>query len=461
MPTNSWVLLQKIKLSEKARTISFANLPQSGYTELKFMISARTDSSAINYDPFGVRFNNSVQTNSYRGLGGTGTNWTAYGVAGPDTFSITSVDFMRLTNTGLQSGGNGAGVWSSTEFTIKDYLSTNYKPFFCETSTEKNVSEAYQDFNSGQIALTSALTSVTMGCRDGSFVAGSTFSLYGLARYGTTPLSAPKATGGDIVANDGTYWYHAFVSSGRLIPLTDLTSCEVLQIGAGGGGSGNFGGGGGAGGIVYNSGVSLTSGTIYTALAAAGGADTRNGSASSFAGGSLNLTQAQGGGAGGGGTASGSATAQSQQNGGCGGGGGGNNGSVNQNTNAGGTGAQGSNGGTGKYDRYGGGGGGMGGAGANAAGSAAGNGGAGVNTYSAWASATVTGASGYYCGGGGGGSYNSSAGTGTNGGGNGGVVGNDGTAATARTGSGGGGGGGNNSGGNGAGGLVIVRYLMA
>ena len=448
MATN-YVLLGNISLTSTVASISISNLPSSGYTDLCIMASVRTNRSGNNSDGLYMSLNGNGGTNFYSLEnidGGVQVHYTPnYGGGW-----VGTVPAVNATS----------GSYGNMRIYISNYLSTGVaKSYSVDSAAETNATAMFsQAFEQGfNTTTTAAVNSISFGA-NGSFVAGTTIGVYGIAAYGTSPLVGPKATGGT-VTNDGTYWYHTFVSTGYFIPSKDI-SCDILQIGAGGGGSGNFGGGGGAGGLVYNSAQSLTSGTYYTAIVGAGGVDYQNGSTTSFGGGSLSLTQARGGGGGGGGTGQGNATPQYLQAGGCGGGGGGNNGSINQGTNAGGVGSQGYNGGTGNYDRRGGGGGGMGSIGSNAGGSG-GNGGAGVNTYSAWASATGTGASGFYCGGGGGGTYSATPGTGTNGGGNGNSVGNDGLPATINTGSGGGGGGGNNSGGNGSNGLVIVRYTMA
>jgi hypothetical protein len=72
-----------------------------------------------------------------------------------------------------------------------------------------------------------------------AFVQYSTFYLYGVAKLGTTPAIVPYATGGDTIMTDGTYWYHAFTSSGTFTPAKGL-SCDVLVV-AGGGGGGMLG----------------------------------------------------------------------------------------------------------------------------------------------------------------------------------------------------------------------------
>jgi hypothetical protein len=102
------------------------------------------------------------------------------------------------------------------------------------------------------------------------FVANSTFSLYGLAAVGTTPAIAPKASGGNVIATDGTYWYHAFLASGTFTPQTGLT-CDVLVVAGGGGGGRIVSGGGGAGGLLTFASESLTAAN-YTVTVGAGGA---------------------------------------------------------------------------------------------------------------------------------------------------------------------------------------------
>lgn len=233
-------------------------------------------------------------------------------------------------------------------------------------------------------------------------------------------------------------------------------SVEALVIAGGGGGGQDIGGGGGAGGVVYLSSLVLNPGTTYTATVGSGGAGTpagagavaaTNGVNSQFAG----ATSAIGGGGGG-----------SWQGGAANPGGSGGGGGAAYQSNPGGaagsgTSGQGNPGGAGgtgtSYDGYGlsGGGGGAGGPGAGNNTNPP-NGGVGTSAYSDWASATGTGASGYYAGGGGGtADGNSSAGSGGAGGG-----GNRNVNGSPNTG--GGGGGGQNSGASGGSGIIIIRY---
>jgi hypothetical protein len=305
---------------------------------------------------------------------------------------------------------------------------------------------------------TSAINSITITPETGSFGSGVTFSLYGVA---SATISA-KATGGDIIGNDGVYYYHAFKSSGTFTPLQSL-SCDIITIGGGGGG-GTLGGGGGAGGLLYSASQLLTA-TAYTVTIGAGGVGAEGGGTASGGlaqpgnntslGGSFT---AIGGGAGG---------SWENRGGTIGGSGGGAAGSTAKNGSAG-TAGQGNNGGNAVAGLSGAGGGGAGAVGGNSVSTTvSGPGGDGTNVYSSWLSYSGSGINGYIAAGGGGGNFSGSVaagglGGGGTGGNNGSTVGGNGA---ANTGSGAGSGGFDNSSGNkwasggtGGSGIVIVRY---
>ena len=242
---------------------------------------------------------------------------------------------------------------------------------------------------------------------------------------------------------------------------------EVLLVAGGGGADNDHGGGGGAGGVLFVTPI-VVSGTSYSITVGAGGAGdptapgAANGTNSIFNN-DESSTAYGGGGAGNGNLASGNP-------GGSGGGGGGNTATFRTRGGSGVLG-QGNGGGNGGYQALGEPGGGGGGAGApggdaiyntNNSTSWAGNGGSGTYRYSAWASATSTGADGgYFAGGGGGGCTNGSGGLGGLGGGGAGTTTTTGNNGNANTGGGGGSCGNGGTGGNGASGIVILRYAGA
>lgn len=458
MPAN-YVILGEITTNATVASVTFSNIPQTGYTDLKLVCSTRITGTGGNaVANLSIKFNGSLANITGKTVGGNGSspysaNYSASNMILTDTTTATALTF------------------SNNEMYIPNYTSSNFKSFSIDNVIENNATASWMEMTAGLWSQTAAITSIeildyTLG---NNLAAGSTFYLYGLAAVGTTPVIAPFATGGDIIQNDGTYWYHAFLSSGTFTPGKSLT-CDVLTV-AGGGGGGWAGGGGGAGGLRHFASQSLASGVNQTVTIGAGGAagvtatkTGSNGVNSSF--GSLTPVSVGGGGGAGYDVSNG-------LSGGSGGGGNNINGSLTIGSGGAGTSGQGNNGGasgntnnTGYGTGGGGGAGAVGGAGTNSAG---GNGGNGVNTYSSYASATGTGAnSGYYAGGGGGGVLNTSFTAGTGGLGGGGAGKNSAGAApsgTANTGGGGGagfnGGPGVNDGGAGGSGIVIVRYPIA
>jgi hypothetical protein len=443
MPEN-YVLLERTELNASAASVTFANIPQTGYTDLKIVMSVRTDFASTN-DNIKLSFNGSTASFSARRLYGSG--------------SAAASDTLTDNTSGIVCDGASAtaSTFSNAELYVPNYLGGTNKSYSADSVAETNATTTYMYLVAGLWSNTAAISSVTFTPQGGTnFVAGSTFSLYGIAALGTTPAIAPKADGGNRIDNDGTYWYHTFTSSGTFTPQVGLTA-DVLVIAGGGGG---LSGGGGAGGLAYYSSQSVTT-TSYACTIGGGGGSYANGVDSTFQG----LTAAVGGGRGGANSSTNPAS-----NGGSGGG------SMGLTSSpfgalAGGTGTtgQGNNGGSGFWGNAyaGGGGGGAGAVGGNSSTSGtsvAGNGGNGVNTFSSWASATSTGLSGFYAGGGGGasnlaGQTGGTAGSGGSGGGGAGTLSSAGGAATISTG--GGGGGGQSTGGAGGSGIIIVRYPIA
>lgn len=445
MPAN-YVLLNTITLTATTSSVTFSNIPQSGYTDLKIVYSARSNDNVNGWNLTRLQFNTDTTASNYnyRVLGGFGS--TAYSGYGTQAVGYTT------------AGGRTANTFGNGEIYIPNYLGSTQKSYSGDSVTEGNGS-TYEilGFHAVLWSGTAAINQIILSLdNSASFVANSTFSLYGIAAVGTTPVIAPKATGGDLVYNDGTNWIHIFNSTGVFTPQTGL-SCDYLVV-AGGGGGGQGGGGGGAGGYRTSIGGSplSVSAQNYTITVGAGGVNSSsttnppvptntNGVNSTFSsitatgggrGGSYDITPGANGGSGGGGSDGGFGTASPS--------------------------GQGNNGGTGTFVS-GGGGGGAGAVGGNGAG-VAGNGGNGLSN-------SISGSSVTYAGGGGGGTWAQQGAAGTGGSGGGGAGTNQNTTASSGTRNLGGGGGGGSFGqwgvpafppsGNGGSGIVIIRYPMA
>ena len=443
---NTYTLLETITVGAAgASSVTFNSIPQTGYTDLVIKASVRTAFSGTE-GSLCIGFNGSTANFTLMMLRGSG--------AAASSFTRTTFSENRISY--INAVGGTASTFANVEIYVPNYASSNFKSISVDGVQEANATTAYSALTAGLWSSTAAITSLTftVGSAD-NFSQYSTFSLYGVSALGVTPTKAPKATGGSIIQTDGTYWYHAFLSSGTFTPATAL-SCDVLVVaGGGGGGMRNNGGGGGAGGVLAFASQSIGA-SAQTVTIGGGGAINGDGSNSQFA----SLTACVGGGKGGSqsGTANGG-------NGGSGGGAGwtGTAGSA--------TSGQGNAGGTSNNGTYlangGGGGAGAAGGNGNASTGAGGAGGAGVNTVTNWgalSSALTTlglGVSGYIAGGGGG-SSSLAGGQGAAGSG-GGTAGTSSTAsadATPNTGSGAGGVSTTSlTAGLGGSGLVIVRYL--
>jgi hypothetical protein len=442
---STYTPIASVTLSSAQPVITFTGLPQT-YTDLVLRCNFTTSDSAtvLNMTLNGDTSSNYSRIQIWGNGSGTG-----------DLIQTSQSSFAM----GYWQTGSGNQIQSITN--LMNYTnSTLYKTWLTRWNQVAGIDNS-ATASSGTWRSTNAVTSITLTPSTGNIAAGSTFDIYGVANASITNVA--KATGGDSVYTDGTYWYHIFRSSGLFTTTQSLNADYLVVAGGGGGGSDYGGGGGGAGGL--RSTVTATGGggtletaltcalnTAFTVTVGAGGGASTSGSNSSISGSGITTVTSTGGGGGGSGG--------NGQTGGSGGGGG----SPNY-LGGSGTANQGYDGGrnyhsTGVY-ADGGGGGGASAVGADAVANS--NGGAGGNGVAT----SITGSSVTYAGGGGGGGFRvgqlQSGGAGGSGGGGAGGSGQSGSdspvAGTANTGGGGGGGsqGGWASGGSG---IVIVRYAV-
>jgi hypothetical protein len=459
MANETYTLIQKTTLNASAATIEFTSIPQT-FTDLTLVLSLRTTGVGGSTGSIGqITFNSSTSGYSEADVYGQ------QGSAGSGGYSpITTYIPTGRDNNALLT----ANTFSSCSVYIPNYTSANFKSVSLDSASENNSINASMAFIAGLWSNTAAINAITITSGDGNYVQYSSVSLYGVAKEGVTPVAGPKASGGDIITNDGTYWIHQFLNSGTFTPSSTL-SCDYLVVAGGGGGTLSYGGGGGAGGLRSTVTATGGGGSLETALSVtaqpytitigAGGAgrtdqtlNGNDGTNSVFS----SVTASGGGGAG----AGYSGGPEDGRTGGSGGGAGGVGAGTVTKTGGARTASpvQGNVGGnTSGTAPGGGGGGGAGAAGSNASSTyEGGNGGAG-------SASSITGTSVTRAGGGGGGAYTTQGTGGSGGGGTGGNYGSslEPTAGTANTG--GGGGGGRPAGtlsGSGGSGIVIIRYAM-
>ena len=401
-------------------TIAFTSIPAT-YTDLVFRLSIRNLAAGID-EQLRVNFNNT----------GVNANTLNKVIQGNGLGSVATANSSTWIIGGYNGNGTTANTFTDAEVYIPNYLSSLNKNFYVDSTMETNGAQCYTEITAAVWQNTAAITSVAFSMPSVNFAQYSTAYLYGIEI--PAQQITPKATGGDITFND-THVFHTFRQSGTFTPLQSLTA-EVLVV-AGGGGAANAGGG--AGGVSYHSAKSLTA-TAHTVTVGAGGtgAAVNNNTATNGSNSVFSDITSNGGGADAGAAA---------RSGGSGSG---------AYTGLGGASTQGNTGGATGYGNAGGDPaanvGGSGG-GAGAAGTAGGIGGAGLNTWSSWATATLSGVSGYYAGGGGTYNYGNTVTTAGGAGGGGAGGGGNGTTNT------GGGAGAGTTGGTGGSGIVIVKYL--
>jgi hypothetical protein len=259
---DTYTLLEKVVVgATSVASINFANIPQS-YTDLQLVCSTRLTASGI--EAIDMTFNNNTGANySWRYIQGSGTGTNPAQSANANAFTEAMV-----TNGNTST----ANTFSNSALYIPNYTSSSSKTFSLDTVEEENAMAAFMRLEAGLWAQNSAITSIQI-YGSTNFAQYSTFYLYGVAKFGANPTNAPKATGGDIIQTDGTYWYHAFLSSGTFTPAQTL-SCDYLVVAGGGGGGTDFTAGGGAGG--YRSATAQAIATAQTVTVGAGGAASAN-----------------------------------------------------------------------------------------------------------------------------------------------------------------------------------------
>jgi hypothetical protein len=165
---NTFVKIQTVTVgSGGAATIDFTSIPQT-YTDLKIVLSARTNRASSVSDFLSITFNGSTTNRSGRELYGTGT-------------SVGSIT-LAILGGGLIVGSTAtASVFGSTEIYIPDYTSAKNKSLNVDSVSENNGSEAYQDLLVNLWSNTAAITSISIFSNNSaSFVQYTTATLYGI-----------------------------------------------------------------------------------------------------------------------------------------------------------------------------------------------------------------------------------------------------------------------------------------
>ena len=195
MATTHYLISKQTVGSGGASSITFSNIPQT-YTDLCLVVSPRTDRASIATDYLKITFNSN--TSSYSGIQLRGDGSTT----GSGTFSgIGATQYAGEINASTST----TNTFSNVQIYIPNYTSSNYKSYSVESAMENNATANYLTLDAGLWSNTAAITSIAIAPGVGTnFVQYTTASLYGVSATGDG-TKVPYASGGDVIATDGTY----------------------------------------------------------------------------------------------------------------------------------------------------------------------------------------------------------------------------------------------------------------
>jgi hypothetical protein len=164
---NTFELISSYTASGTVSAIDFTSIPQT-YTDLCLKVSARTNDAT--YREMWLTINGSTANGSARALKGDGAN------------AATSYTASRVQATGYtNTTGSTSNTFTSVDFYLPNYSSSNNKAFSSEGVTENNAVQAFTELDASLWSNTAAITSISLVLSSGaSFVANSTAYLYGV-----------------------------------------------------------------------------------------------------------------------------------------------------------------------------------------------------------------------------------------------------------------------------------------
>ena len=169
---NTFKKIQTVTIgSGGSSTIEFTSIPQT-YTDLKVVLSVRSDRNTGTQSDFQLRFNSNSSNYSRLFLQGNGSTVST----GPDSGAS-----FGLIGTSVQDTDT-ASVFGSAEVYIPNYTSANYKNWSSDSVRENNASSSSQIIVGGMWSDTAAITSITFYVESNTqlFKQYSTATLYGI-----------------------------------------------------------------------------------------------------------------------------------------------------------------------------------------------------------------------------------------------------------------------------------------
>ena len=175
MANPTYILIASQTLASSASSVTFSSIPQT-YTDLKLMVSARSNYAAVTDVFYGQINSNSSLIYSGTSLYGNGSS------AGSTRTSGTNfLDVNGFPNAMIINGANStSNIFSNKEFYFPNYTSSQNKPASSLGATENNATAGYVEIDAFLARDTNPITSIAFGFGNGSLIAGSSFYLYGI-----------------------------------------------------------------------------------------------------------------------------------------------------------------------------------------------------------------------------------------------------------------------------------------
>ena len=152
-----------------ASAITFSSIPAT-YTDLKLVISARTDYAGVN-DYLKVTINGNGSSISQRFIYGGGNTQGSGSYGSPANVILSTLNGANST----------ASTFSNGELYFPNYASSTYKSIFTDDVTETNAAATQMDMYAALWSNTSAITTILLNPYYGTiFSQYTTATLYGI-----------------------------------------------------------------------------------------------------------------------------------------------------------------------------------------------------------------------------------------------------------------------------------------
>jgi hypothetical protein len=162
---NTYTLIEAKTLGSNTASVTFSSIPQT-YTDLLVKTSLRY--TGTNAEAVKMLFNNSA------------SNYTAKWAEGNGSSISSGSQFFQGIWIDTVGSSTNASTFTNAETYIPNYTGSNYKAASTHLVTENNATTAYMDIVAGLWSDSAAITSLVISPLQFSFLAGSTFYLYGI-----------------------------------------------------------------------------------------------------------------------------------------------------------------------------------------------------------------------------------------------------------------------------------------